>query len=322
MTDILTIDNLEVQFHVWDRIYRAVDGISFSIPRSKSVALVGESGCGKTVTALSVMRLLPRPQARVTAGQILYDGNDLLKMPMSKFQKEYRGRKMGMIFQDPHSVLNPVISIKTQIKEHVRYHLRLTNPQVISKALEIFSLVNLREGEDILSKYPHQLSGGQIQRLMIAMTLMTDPDLIIADEPTTALDVTIQRQILELMVSLKEKREISYLLITHNLAIVHYLVDFVCIMYAGQIVENGPCTSIFTNPLHPYTQGLLDSVLTISRDTDKRIQGIQGMVPEACDFPSGCRFHPRCHHKKNICTRDNPPFFVKGGHSVRCWLYG
>lgn len=321
MTDLLKVDNLKVQFHVWDRIYQAVDDISFTIPSGKSLALVGESGCGKTVTALSVMRLLPRPQAKMISGTIYYNGINLIDMSMKHFQKQFRGKEIGMFFQDPHSVLNPVLSIKAQISEHVKYHLQIKNNEIMEKALEIFRQVNLRDGEEILNKYPHQLSGGQIQRLMIAMTLMTDPSLIIADEPTTALDVTIQRQIIELLVSLKSNRKLSYLLITHNLAIVHYLVDSVCIMYAGQIVETGTCKEIFQEPLHPYTRGLMDSVLTITREMKRQIRGIPGMVPEACDFPAGCRFHPRCSSKMDICTRHIPPFFYKNNHAVRCWLY-
>ncbi len=322
MNDLLNIEDIQVQFHVWNRIYQAVDGVSFTIPRRKSVALVGESGCGKTVTALSIMRLLPRPQAHIKQGKIYFDNQDLLKMSLPRYQKYYRGRLIGMMFQDPHSVLNPVISIQTQITEHVKYHLKMKTSEILDKANNIFQLVNLPAGEDILKKYPHQLSGGQIQRLMIAMTLMTDPSLIIADEPTTALDVTIQRQILDLLVALKSERDLSYLLITHNLAIVHYLVDIVCIMYAGQIVEWGPCEAIFQEPLHPYTRGLLDSVLTISKETKTKIRGIPGMVPEACDFPSGCRFHPRCPEKMNICSKEMPMLSENKEHAVRCWLYG
>ncbi len=320
MNELLRVENLKTYFFIDKYIYKAVDGITFSIENGKSIGLVGESGSGKSMTALSILRLIPDPPAKIVGGKIYFKGKDLISMPEKKFQKGIRGKDISIIFQEPHASLNPVLKIKTQLVEHYVYHLKKSYKKAIELAKEMLSLVGINNPLQALEKYPHQFSGGQIQRIMIAMALITNPSLVIADEPTTALDVTIQRQILDLMVSLKEKKNISYLLITHNLAIVSYLVDYIYIIYAGEIIESGTVEEIFSNPLHPYTKGLLDSILTIDRDYTKPIRGIEGSIPQAHSYPAGCRFHPRCKYAKDRCK--NPPSFVGDkNHRVKCWLY-
>lgn len=318
MTDLLKVDNLKVQFHVWERIYQAVDDISFTIPSGKSLALVGESGCGKTVTALSVMRLLPRPQAKMISGTIYYNGINLIDMSMKHFQKQLRGKEIGMFFQDPHSVLNPVLSIKAQISEHVKYHLQIKNNEIMEKALGIFRQVNLRDGEEILNKYPHQLSGGQIQRLMIAMTLMTDPALIIADEPTTALDVVVQDRILHRILKIQKEINSSMIFITHDISVVSEICDYILVMYGGTVMELAHTDSFFRHPYHPYSLGLQNAFPSITEIVEELIS-IPGSPPNLLVPPQGCRFHERCPFAQEQCRNEQPALMeAEPGHYAAC----
>lgn len=322
MSKVLCVENLATHFYLNKKVYRAVDGVSFSISPGQSIALVGESGCGKSVSALSLMQLLP-PTAKIVNGSVFFEGRNLLESSENEFQSTIRGQKMSMIFQEPHSALNPVLKLKTQMIEHLKIHLEISEAEALDRVYPLLKLAGLRNRKQLLEKYPHQLSGGQIQRLMIAMALLCNPSLVIADEPTTALDVTVQRQIIDLVRDLKSQLSTSFLLITHNLALVNYLVDYIYIMYAGQVVEEGACKDIFRNPLHPYTRGLLDSILSVDREyaTDQKIHGIPGIVPESCDFPRGCRFAPRCSRAMAKCSKETPEWIYCDDQKVRCFLY-
>ncbi len=297
-----------------------MDGVSFSIEEGKTMGLVGESGCGKSVTALSILRLIPMPPGKVVSGQVLFRGEDLLKLNGEEMRK-VRGNEISMVFQEPMTSLNPVFTIGDQIVEAIRLHQGLAKGEARQKAIDMLRLVKIADPEARIDVYPHQLSGGMRQRVMIAMALSCNPSLLIADEPTTALDVTIQAQILELMKELQESLGMALLLITHDLGVVAEQADEVAIMYAGKIVEKANPETIFSRPLHPYTLGLLNSVPGISGEKKKRLEAIPGVVPGPLDLPSGCRFRDRCPRVVEECAEREPELIEKEkGHWVACFM--
>ena len=317
---LLEIKDLKLEFVSGTKALRAVDGVSFAIYPGETVCLVGESGCGKSVTALSIARLVPSPPARYPGGEILLRGRDVLKMNKSQL-REIRGGVVSYIFQEPSASLNPVFRVGSQIREALKLH----RPEVANDAevVRLLKLVGIPAPESRLRDYPHQLSGGMQQRVMIAMALASQPQLLVADEPTTALDVTIQAQIIELLRDLKERFKMSMLLITHNLGIVGDIADRVAVMYAGQIVELASANDLLTQPLHPYTQVLLNNALPSHPDDVREEVILRGEVPSAFNPPSGCRFHPRCPQAMPVCGEMEPVLREQGsGHQVACHLYG
>jgi oligopeptide/dipeptide ABC transporter ATP-binding protein len=317
---ILQVNNLKTSFFTSDGVVTAVDGVSFSIREGETLAIVGESGCGKSVTSLSIMGLIPWPPGKILHGQIFLDGGDLLLKSEEEMQK-VRGNKISMIFQEPMTSLNPVLSVGFQIMEALELHQGLSTGDAMKKAVEMLRLVGIPEPERRVAEYPHQMSGGMRQRVMIAMALACNPRLLIADEPTTALDVTIQAQILDLMGRLQQDMGTAILLITHDMGVVAEMAERVIVMYAGQFVEEGDVESIFDHPLHPYTSGLLSSIPRVDVDSE-RLHVIPGAVPSPFEFPSGCRFHPRCNQSIQRCRDEEPQLFQIGpGRKVRCWLY-
>ncbi|MBU9721506.1 MULTISPECIES: ABC transporter ATP-binding protein [Bacillaceae] len=321
-TDVLLqVEGLKTYFYMeQDKVAKAVDDVSFTLKKGETLALVGESGSGKSITSLSLMRLIPSPPGKIIEGSIKLDGTDLLSLS-EKDMRKVRGNDIGMIFQEPMTSLNPVYTIGNQIAETLMKHKKLKKKEAYKRAVELLKLVGFARAEQIVHEYPHQLSGGMRQRAMIAMALSCDPKLLIADEPTTALDVTIQTQILDLMVEMKEKFESSILLITHDLGVVAEVADRVLVMYGGQIVEEATAYELYTNPQHPYTVGLLNSIPNLESDVE-RLESIKGTVPPAHRFPKGCRFAPRCKHVMDKCYEANPDLLEKdSNHKVRCYLY-
>lgn len=315
---LLEIKNLKINFNTYQGVVQAVDIDYFSIGKRECVGLVGETGCGKSVTALSILGLLP-PSARIS-GEIIFKGENLLKKSPNEMEK-IRGKQISVIFQNPSSSLNPVFTVGEQIVRVLMLHQNLSKEEAKKKAMEMFNLVRLPNPEKLLNRYPHELSGGMCQRVMIAMALSCNPDLLIADEPTTALDVTIQAQILKLMRELKEKIDASVLLISHDLSVVAQLCDKVVVMYAGRIVERGGVRNVFKNPLHPYTRGLLEAIPVVG-NREKKLKGINGFVPNMLNPPPGCRFHPRCRYATKICRTKKPTQLqVENEHFVSCFLY-
>jgi oligopeptide/dipeptide ABC transporter ATP-binding protein len=323
---LLEIHDLVTAFHTPAGRVPAVDGVSLSIPRGGAVGLVGESGCGKSVTAMSVLGLVASP-GRIEQGKILLevDGRPLDLVGLSEGRlRQVRGGRVGMIFQEPMTSLNPVFTIGAQVAEAVRLHRDVTPAAARARALELFRLVRIADPERRLDEYPHQLSGGMRQRVMIAMALACEPDLLIADEPTTALDVTIQAQILELLADLRRRLGMALLLITHDLGVVAETCDHVAVMYAGKIVEQAPAADLFARPLHPYTIGLLAARPEHRTGSGEPLAAIPGMVPQPRDFPAGCRFHPRCPFARELrCTAEPPELReLAPGHLVRCHYAG
>jgi oligopeptide/dipeptide ABC transporter ATP-binding protein len=322
MADLIQVQNLQTSFFTPEGEVRSVDGVSFEIGESKTLGLVGESGCGKSVTSLSIMRLVPSPPGQIVGGEIYYHGRDLLKLNKEEMRK-IRGNEISMIFQEPMTSLNPVFTVGNQIGEAIQLHQGLSKRETRAKTIEMLRLVKIADPESRVDSYPHQLSGGMRQRVMIAMALSCNPNLLIADEPTTALDVTIQAQILELMKELQEKIGMALLLITHDLGVVAERADEVAIMYAGKIVERGTAEAIFARPLHPYTVGLLNSLPGTGRQKKKRLDAIPGVVPSPLDLPSGCRFRDRCPKAAGICAEAEPLLTAKEpGHPVACYFPG
>ncbi|MFM8414830.1 MAG: ABC transporter ATP-binding protein, partial [Planctomycetota bacterium] len=323
---LLEIRDLVTAFHTPAGRVPAVDGVSLSIERGGAVGLVGESGCGKSVTAMSVLGLVAAP-GRIERGKIMLevDGRplDLAGLPEGRL-RQVRGGRVGMIFQEPMTSLNPVFTIGSQVAEAVRLHRPVTHAAARARALELFRLVRIADPERRLDEYPHQLSGGMRQRVMIAMALACEPDLLIADEPTTALDVTIQAQILELLADLRRRLGMALLLITHDLGVVAETCDHVAVMYAGRIVEQAPAAELFARPLHPYTIGLLAARPEHRTGTGEPLAAIPGMVPQPRDFPAGCRFHPRCPFAREPSCTSEPPELrpLSPGHLVRCHYAG
>ncbi len=318
--DLLAIRGLTTEFHTEGGVIRAVDNISFSIPRGGTVGLVGESGCGKSVTSLSIMRLVGSP-GRIVSGEILLDGSDLTKIPEAEM-RGFRGNRISMIFQEPMTSLNPVFTVGDQVGEVFTIHQGLNRKDAREKAIEMLRMVRIPAPEARVDEYPHQLSGGMRQRVMIAMALACRPELLIADEPTTALDVTIQAQILELMSSLQRDLGTSILLITHDLGVVAEVCESVVVMYAGRIVEKAPVNAIFSGARHPYTQGLLNSIPRIGRKVI-RLPTIEGAVPAPGDYPKGCRFQDRCPLVEPRCREFEPVLApLAAQHEVACWRAG
>ncbi len=319
---LLSIKDLRTRFHTYEGVLTAVDGIHLEIYPGETLGVVGESGCGKSVTALSILRLLASPPTKIE-GQILFDGNDLLKMSLDEIRR-IRGNSISMIFQEPMTSLNPVLTIGEQIAEAIRLHQGLGREAAWEKAVEMLQRVQIPSPRIRARDYPHKLSGGMRQRAMIAMALSCHPRLLLADEPTTALDVTIQAQIVDLMEHLKEEIHTSILLITHNLGLIAEMAKRVVVMYAGKIVEEAPVEDLFFEPLHPYTKGLLESIPWMGRkirEGRKPLQEIPGMVPSLKEMPKGCRFHPRCLTAREICRNEEPPLIVKPPRRVFCWLW-
>ena len=317
MAQLLQVKNLEVEFNTYAGVVRAVRGVDFTVSPGEVVALVGESGCGKSVTAQSIMRLIPSPPGKITGGSITFDGEEILSKSERQMQ-EIRGNSIGMIFQDPMTYLNPVLTIATQVTENLRLHKGMNRKEALERAVELFQLVGIPEPRARLRQYPHQFSGGMRQRVMIAMALACEPRLIIADEPTTALDVTVQAQILELIKGLKDRFKTAIILITHDLGVVAGQADRILVMYAGQIVETGTFEEVLKDPGHPYTWGLLKSVPRLDAVKGKKLTPIWGQPPDLLQVFTCCPFAPRCDYAMEICAREMPPFF--NGNKVRCWL--
>jgi peptide/nickel transport system ATP-binding protein len=318
---LLEVNDLHTRFRSGDEIARAVDGVSFVLHRGETLAIVGESGSGKSVTALSIMRLVPAPPGEVTGGTVMFNGRDLLRLP-ERAMRRVRGNEISMIFQEPMSSLNPLLGVGEQIAEVVRLHQGLGRTAARRHAIDMLVRVNIPDPESRAHEYPHRLSGGMRQRVMIAMALACRPSLLIADEPTTALDVTIQAQILDLMRGLQEELAMSVLFITHNLGVVAEIADRVAVMYAGRIVEQGTVAAVFARPLHPYTIALLASIPRVSvggRDPSHRLAAIPGQVPSAAALPPGCAYAPRCRRATALCHQTAPPILqALPGHDVRC----
>jgi oligopeptide/dipeptide ABC transporter ATP-binding protein len=322
MTPLLDVKGLKTYFFTEEGIVPAVDGINLHIHPGETLGLVGESGCGKSVTALSIMRLVPHPPAEIVGGEILWEGRNLLALTRRQMKK-MRGKDISMILQDPMTNLNPVFTVGEQIGEVIRLHKSVSRREAIHETIEMLKRVGIPSPERRVNEYPHQLSGGMRQRVMIAIALSCSPRLLIADEPTTALDVTIQAQILDLMTRLKEEFKMATLLITHNLGIVAETTQRVMVMYAGRIVEEAGVRSLYGDPLHPYTRGLLKSVPRLDTPvSDKsKLEAIPGIVPSMHDLPEGCKFSPRCERAEHRCQGEEPPLVERGaGHKVRCWL--
>lgn len=318
--EILKVEDLAVNFYLGKKTVPAVDGVGFSIAKGETLGLVGESGCGKSVTALSIMRLLPSPPARIERGKIWFRGENLLNKSDEEMRK-IRGNKISMIFQEPMTSLNPVFTIGYQISEVIMQHQKVSKKEALEKAIEMLKVVKIPLPEKRIKQYPHQLSGGMRQRVMIAMALACNPELLIADEPTTALDVTVEAQILELINELKEKFGSSIIMITHDLGIVAEIADKVAVMYAGKIVEYADVYSIFTNPKHPYTQGLLEAIPDMDLPRGQRLKEIKGVVPSPDEIKEGCKFKTRCECARGECMIEEPPLMQVGSGLVRCWNY-
>ena len=317
---LLSVRDLKVVFGTYAGEVQAVRGVSFDINKGEVVAVVGESGCGKTVTALSIMRLIETPPGRITSGSILFDGRDLVKAGEREMQ-QIRGNRIGMVFQDPMTSMNPVFTVGNQLTEPLRQHQRLRGPAARARAAEMLTTVNIPNAADRLSQYPFQFSGGMRQRAMIAMALSCNPALLIADEPTTALDVTIQAQIIDLLLELKGRLNTSIMIITHDLGVVARIAQRVMVMYAGKIIERGSVEDIYHNPKHPYTWGLLAAVPRLDSRERKRLVPIYGQPPDLIQPPEGCAFWQRCDHAMEVCTRMEPETTtVSDGHQVACWL--
>jgi len=323
ISPLLQIKGLKTYFHTEAGTAKAVDGVSFDIMPGEVVGLVGESGSGKSVTALSVLRLIPDPPGKIIEGSILYKGNDLLKLSWEDMHK-IRGNEISMIFQEPMTSLNPVFTIGYQMMEVILSHERVGKKVAFDRSVQMLTLVGIPDAASRMNDYPHQYSGGMRQRVMIAMALACNPSLLIADEPTTALDVTIQAQILELMLKIKdERKDAAIFLITHNLAVVAETCHRVIVMYGGKIQEIAPVHELFKNPLHPYTQGLLASLPSVVGEKQKRLRTIPGNVPSIMDLPVGCKFVTRCPVKLDRCVMNEPELLeVSPGHWVRCFLVG
>jgi peptide/nickel transport system ATP-binding protein/oligopeptide transport system ATP-binding protein len=321
MTDLLQIKDLQTYFFTYEGVVKAVDGVSLSIKKGETLGLVGESGCGKSVTALSIMRLIQSPPGKIVGGHIYLEETDLLSLSEKEMRK-IRGKKISMIFQEPMTSLDPMFTIGNEIMEVLKLHQGLNKEEARKKAIDALKTVRFPDPENRIDNYPHELSGGMRQRAMIAMALSCNPALLIADEPTTALDVTIQTQILRLINDLRKDFKTAVLLITHDLGVIAESCENVALMYAGYVVESSDVNTFFSNPLHPYAKGLLKSIPRLDK-TIKRLDIIKGRVPNLLEIPSGCPFHPRCKHCFEKCTQELPKLInIEKNHTVRCHLYG
>lgn len=319
MAALLELRDLKTYFHTSQGVVKAVDGVSYDVRAGETVALVGESGCGKTMSALSIMRLVPKPQGSIVGGEIRFQGRNLLTLGEEEMRK-VRGAEIAMIFQEPMTSLNPVLTIGRQITETLEAHNAVSKEEAKRRALELLQLVGIPDPEQRLSDYPHRLSGGMRQRVMIAIALSCNPKLILADEPTTALDVTIQAQILELMRGLSQKFGVALMIITHNLGVVARYADRVHVMYAGKVIESASAREIYQNPRHPYTIGLLRSVPRLDQPRKAKLDPIKGQPPDLWNLPDGCSFRPRCKFAVEKCANEVPPLREAGeAHRSACW---
>ena len=317
---VLEVKNLKTYFYTDEGIVRSVDGVDFSLEQGKTLAIVGESGCGKSVTSFSLLRIVQSPPGKIVDGEILFDGQDLLKLSEREMRK-IRGNEISMIFQEPMTSLNPVLTAGQQIMQALHFHTDMDKKTARAHALEMIKKVGIPDAERAVDQYPYQLSGGQRQRVMIAMALACSPKILIADEPTTALDVTIQAQILRLMTDMQKQFNTAVILITHDLGIVAQVADDVMVMYAGQAIEYAPLREIYRSPMHPYTVGLLKSLPMMSKKED-RLHTIEGSVPSAANYPEGCRFAPRCAYCTERCREEMPELITReGGRKVQCHRY-
>ena len=326
MEPLLKVENLSTHFLTRGGAVRAVDDVSFDVAEGETVGIVGESGCGKSATVLSIMRLIPSPPGRIVSGNIVFNpGGDEppvdLRTISEPDMQEIRGNIVSMVFQDPMTSLNPVLTIGWQLREPLQLHLGLDKKQATDRSIELLQMVNIPSPEQRLNDYPHQFSGGMRQRVMIAMAIACNPKLLIADEPTTALDVTIQAQILELMMKLQEELNMSVVIITHDLGVVGEVCDRVIVMYAGRIIESGPVDTLLDDPKHPYTHGLLQSVPKLGPTVKERMEPIDGVPPNLIQLPPGCRFAPRCPSRFDRCEEDPALKDVASEHDCACWLY-
>jgi oligopeptide/dipeptide ABC transporter ATP-binding protein len=318
--EMLRIRNLRTYFYTSDGVVPAVDGVDLTIQRGRTMGLVGESGSGKSVTSLSIMRLVPPPGKIVEGSEIVLDGTDLLELSQEQMY-EVRGGRVSMIFQEPMTSLNPVFTVGDQIAEAILAHKKVSESQAREQTIALLRQVGIPQPDQRYKAYPHEMSGGMRQRVMIAMALSCQPEMIICDEPTTALDVTIQAQILELLRELKNQRNTALLLITHDLGVIAEMAEEVAVMYAGKIVEQADVVTLFKDPKHPYTQGLLSSIPMLATDRTSRLNVIKGTVPNLLRLPPGCRFAPRCPHAMPICQEREPALLPEGKSLVACWLY-
>ena len=318
---LLEVKNLQTQFFTQDGVVRAVDNVSFYIKPGETLGVVGESGSGKSITGLSLMRLIPSPPGKIVQGEVIFQGKDVLKMSDEQV-RNIRGNDIAMIFQDPMTSLNPVLTINRQISESLMLHMKMNKEQAKNRAIELLKMVGIPNAEARVDQYPHQFSGGMRQRVMIAMALSCNPKLLIADEPTTALDVTIQAQILDLMRNLQSETGAGVMMITHSMGVVAGMADRVQVMYAGHIVETATTEEIFANPRHPYTIGLMKSIPRLDARTKEKLQPIRGLPPDLIDLPDMCPFVPRCNYAREQCEQKNPPLMeVSPGHLSACWFY-
>ncbi|MBE7467939.1 MAG: peptide ABC transporter ATP-binding protein [Anaerolineae bacterium] len=318
MPTLLEVKDLETQFFTQDGVVRAVNGISYSLNEGETLGIVGESGSGKSVGVMSLIRLIPSPPGKIVGGQVLFDGQDLLKLNDDEI-RSIRGNKIAMIFQDPMTSLNPVLTIGRQIGEALELHLGMDKQQARERTIELLELVGIPSAKDRLNNYPHQFSGGMRQRVMIAMGLSCNPQLLIADEPTTALDVTIQAQIVDLVKRLRDEIGMAIIWITHDLGVVAGLANRVIVMYAGCIVEEAPVKELYQNPRHPYTLGLLGSLPRLDADRPEKLNSIEGLPPDLINYPKGCPFYARCNYRIDICAHEAPPLKTVGvGHKAAC----
>ncbi len=319
---LLEVKDLYINFYTYEGVVKAIDGVSFHINEKETFGLVGETGCGKSVTVRAILRLIPTPPGKIERGQILYKGVDLLKLSDEEILN-YRGNEISMVFQEPMNSLNPVFTVGDQLIETIMVNQKKSKDEAYEIAIDMLEKVKLPDPDKIMGKYPHELSGGQRQRVVIAIALSCNPSLLIADEPTTALDVTVQAQILDLMDDLKQKLGTSILIISHDLGVIAETCQRVGVMYAGTIVEMADVENVFEKRFHPYTRGLLNAIPVFGEGKKKRLEEIPGSVPNLLHPPSGCRFHPRCPHATAVCKERKPELVeVEPGHYVRCHLYG
>src|SRR5512139_1958435 len=320
MEPILEVKDLKVRFRVQDGYVHAVNGITYDLNESESLGIVGESGCGKSVSVLTLMRLIDIPPGEVTNGEVYYNKRNLLKLSTSEI-RQVRGKQIGMVFQDPMTSLNPVLTIGRQLTETLELHMNMNHKQALARAAELLTMVGIPQASDRLPDYPHQYSGGMRQRVMIAMALACVPQILIADEPTTALDVTIQAQIVELVKRLRDELGMAVIWITHDLGVVARLVKNVVVMYAGFIIERSPVEDLYAHPSHPYTLGLLGSLPRLDSHDRERLVSIQGAPPDLVDMPKGCPFRPRCPYAIDRCLEENPPLMpISLTHGAACWV--
>jgi len=318
---LLDVRNLRTEFATQDGIVHAVNGVTFIVEEGETLGLVGESGSGKSVSMLTVMRLIPMPPGRIPSGEVLFQGTDLLKLSGEEM-RQIRGNKIAMVFQDPMTSLNPVLTIGTQITEALELHMGMNKEKARKRAVELLKMVNIPEAERRLDDYPHQFSGGMRQRVMIAIGLSCSPQLLIADEPTTALDVTIQAQITDIVKRLKRELGMAIIWITHDLGVIAGLADRINVMYSGYIVETAPTKELFANPLHPYTVGLLGSIPRLDEGRKEKLTPIEGLPPDLVNLPVGCPFYDRCRFRTEKCLQENPPLMSVGvKHWAACWNY-